>query len=74
MQRFTLHDENGKPWRGEEVARLHAACENAGLITSMGDSCLWLMPPLIITEAECDEIAERLSDGLDVAIQQASRA
>ncbi|MDX2547620.1 aspartate aminotransferase family protein [Streptomyces sp. WI04-05B] len=60
MQRFRLHDADGQPWSVEKIDRLHAACEEAGLLTSIGDACLWFLPPLVITERECEEIAERM--------------
>lgn len=44
---------------------LRAACLDAGLIVELGgrrDAVLRLLPPLVITERECDQVLERLGD------------
>jgi adenosylmethionine-8-amino-7-oxononanoate aminotransferase len=64
MQRFQLLDADGSPWPWAEVRRLHAACEEAGLLNSMGMGCMWFLPPLITTDQECEEIAGRFADAL----------
>lgn len=63
MQRLRLRTADGQPWTAQDVQRLHAACERSGLLCSIGSGCLWFLPPLVITEGDCEEIKERLSAG-----------
>jgi adenosylmethionine-8-amino-7-oxononanoate aminotransferase len=64
MQQFQLRQADGSGWPFGEVRRLHAECEKAGLLVSMGLSCIWFLPPLIVTDSECEQIAERFGDAL----------
>ncbi|MGH8900462.1 MAG: aminotransferase class III-fold pyridoxal phosphate-dependent enzyme [Egibacteraceae bacterium] len=65
MQRFPLRDASGQPWTEESTDRLHSACEDNRLLLSFGDDCLWLVPPLIVTEEDCEEIAAALDAALE---------
>ena len=48
------------------AAYLARACQDNGLIgRAVAGSALAFCPPLIITEAQVDELAEKLSKGLD---------
>jgi adenosylmethionine-8-amino-7-oxononanoate aminotransferase len=73
MQRFQLHDGDGSPWPWAQVLRLHAECENAGLLVSLGDGCIWFLPPLITTEQECEDIGARFGAAL-AALRKAGSA
>ncbi|GLZ28697.1 aspartate aminotransferase family protein [Lentzea sp. NBRC 105346] len=44
----------------DQVSKLRRACEDNGLLVSAGLGCLCVLPPLVITEDDCREIAERL--------------
>lgn len=65
MQRFDLRDTSGEPWTWEAVNNLYIACEDNGLLISRGYGSLWLVPPLIVTEEDCDEIVASLDAAFD---------
>lgn len=70
MQRLGLAGPDGQPWPAAKVRALHGACERSGLLTSIGESCLWFLPPLVTSEEECAEIAELLNEGFQVLSKQ----
>jgi 4-aminobutyrate aminotransferase-like enzyme len=59
---FPLHDKEGAPWEDAAIERLRLAADVGGLLFTGGEgsSHVWFYPPLILTDAESDEIAERL--------------
>ena len=59
---FPLHDKDGNPWADEQIERLRLAADEGGLLFTGGEGSahVWFFPPLIITDEEIDEIAERL--------------
>lgn len=64
MQRFTLNQDNGIPWLPRQAEKLRLACEAEGLLVSRTTGGIWVMPPFIVDEADCDEIAARVSRAL----------
>lgn len=65
MQRFPLRDASGQLWADDLTDQLEVACEDNGLLLSFGYDCLWLVPPLIVTEEDCEEIAAKLDAALE---------
>jgi len=65
MQLFPLVDAEGKPWPPPKLDQLRLACEEHGLLLSIALSGVWIVPPLITTEAACVEIVEALGAALD---------
>jgi len=59
---FPLHDLDGEPWPDEDIEKLRLAADAGGLLFTGGEgsSHVWFFPPLILTDAESDEIADRL--------------
>ncbi|MCJ7832635.1 MAG: aminotransferase class III-fold pyridoxal phosphate-dependent enzyme, partial [Actinobacteria bacterium] len=57
-----LHDKDGNPWPDEEIEALRLAADADGLLFTGGEGSahVWFFPPLIITDDEIDEVAERL--------------
>ncbi|WP_328847620.1 aminotransferase class III-fold pyridoxal phosphate-dependent enzyme [Streptomyces sp. NBC_00258] len=68
MLKFALRDEQGQTWSREEVNALHAACEEAGLLVSIAIEGLWVLPPLVISVQECEEIAELMATALKATL------
>jgi adenosylmethionine-8-amino-7-oxononanoate aminotransferase len=56
-----LQDRNGQPLPAATVQRLCRDCRDRGLILTSSNSTLVLVPPLIITSDECDELIRILS-------------
>jgi adenosylmethionine-8-amino-7-oxononanoate aminotransferase len=59
-----LHDGTGAPLGSAAMGRLARDCREHGLILSTSNSTLILVPPLVITGAEGDELLEILGGGL----------
>ncbi|MGI5150087.1 aspartate aminotransferase family protein [Plantactinospora sp. CA-294935] len=57
----------GVPWPAARCESLRFACEEHGLLIHTGNNVVDLMPPLIVTAAECDEICARFSRALSGA-------
>jgi adenosylmethionine-8-amino-7-oxononanoate aminotransferase len=59
---FPLNDKDGNPWPDEEIERLRLAADQGGLLFTGGEGSahVWFFPPLVITDDETDEVAERL--------------
>ncbi|HEY1616908.1 MAG TPA: aminotransferase class III-fold pyridoxal phosphate-dependent enzyme [Streptosporangiaceae bacterium] len=64
MRRFQLRGPDGSPWPMAEVMRLHGQCEENGLLVSAGAGCLWFLPPLVISDGQITEVADRFGDAL----------
>lgn len=65
MQRFALRKPSGERWTWEMSERLYDTCEDNGLLISCGQSHVWVAPPLIVTEKDCEEIATILDASLE---------
>jgi len=59
-----LHDRNGQPLAPHAVQQLCRDCRDNGLILSSSNSTLVLVPPLVITSDECDQLIDILSECL----------
>ena len=57
-----LHDKDGAPYEDEPIEKLRLAADDGGLLFTSGEGSahVWFFPPLILTDAESDEIANRL--------------
>jgi adenosylmethionine-8-amino-7-oxononanoate aminotransferase len=57
-----LHDKDGNPWADEEIEALRLAADAGGLLFTGGEGSahVWFYPPLVISDDETDEVAERL--------------
>lgn len=55
---------DGEQWPLREINQLRLVCASHGLLVSYAVGSLALLPPLVITRAECDELAERLGKAL----------
>ncbi len=68
MIHFPLASD-GRTWPFPKIAEFIANCENRGVLLSMNMRGFWLMPPLVTTREECDEIVSAIEDSLlDVAV------
>ena len=63
---FPLVDQEGEPWPDERIEKLRLAADDGGLLFTGGEgsSHVWFFPPLILTDDESDEIANRLREAL----------
>jgi adenosylmethionine-8-amino-7-oxononanoate aminotransferase len=59
-----LHDRNGQPLAPHAVQQLCRDCRDNGLVLSSSNSTLVLVPPLVITSDECDQLIDILSECL----------
>lgn len=71
MQSFELRKPSGERWEQELGELVYETCEENGLLISCEESHVWLFPPLIVTEEECEEIATILDASLESALSQA---
>lgn len=57
-----LHDKDGNPWADEAIEALRLTADAGGLLFTGGEGSahVWFYPPLVITDDEIDEVAERL--------------
>ncbi|GGP78619.1 aminotransferase family protein [Saccharothrix coeruleofusca] len=55
-----LRDDAGEPLSASAMARVHQECAAEGLLITSTDNTVVLMPPLVISERECDELVRRL--------------
>lgn len=71
---FPLHDADGNPWADEAIERLRLTADEGGLLFTGGEGSahVWFFPPLIITDEEVDEIADRLRTALLTVTNAAS--
>lgn len=69
MQRLCLADGNGTPWSPPQTEELRLNCEAEGLLLSRVAGGIWLAPPLIVSEDDCQEIITRLRRALEKAVQ-----
>ncbi|GHH45247.1 aminotransferase family protein [Streptomyces candidus] len=59
-----LRDGDERPGAAS-MAEVRRACQEAGLLLTTTNSTLVLMPPLVLTETEADELVKRLVGALD---------
>ena len=69
----------GEPYDASVVGFLAQACQDNGLIgRALAGTCMAFCPPLIITEAQVDELIDKLGRGLEQTLvhvqQQTKRA
>lgn len=59
-----LHDQDGTAWADDAIEKLRLTADEQGLLFTGGEgsSHVWFFPPLILTDDESDQIAERLRD------------
>ena len=55
--------------RGERVDRVHARLERHLLVTAIGDNVIRLVPPLIITEEDCDEACRIIGSAIEALVK-----
>lgn len=66
--------EKGTAFPATVAGKLQSACADAGLIgRAVAGTAFALCPPLIITEAQVDELVEKLATGLDETLAQVQR-
>jgi adenosylmethionine-8-amino-7-oxononanoate aminotransferase len=59
-----MADPNGREWDASEITELRLALEENGLLVSAGIGCILIVPPLVVSDADCDEILTILGDVL----------
>ena len=69
MQRLLLVDGRGTPWAPPQTEELRLHCEAEGLLISRVAGGIWLAPPLIVSEDDCQEIVVRLRRALEKSVQ-----
>ena len=67
---LVANKETGQPFSPVVATYLQQACLESGLIgRPLCGTCLAFCPPLIITEAQVDELIEKLGQGLDLTLE-----
>lgn len=56
LQAVELVHADGTPWSLKEMWDLRLACENDGVLINTTNNCIMLLPPLIISKAEVEEV------------------
>ncbi len=54
----------GETWPLGKIAEFVANCESRGVLLSMNMRGIWLMPPLVTTKQDCDDIVSAIEDSL----------
>jgi adenosylmethionine-8-amino-7-oxononanoate aminotransferase len=69
MRFFPLLDRSG-PWPPDRVERFRLACEDRGVLISSAAVGAWVVPPLVSTAADCDEIADAVDAALTALLAE----
>lgn len=65
MQILPLCEADGTPWPGDRREAFRMGCEERGLLLSLGGTGVWVVPPLITTAGEADEIVDIIDATLE---------
>lgn len=74
MQSFPLTDSSGAPWSPQLRDRFRLIAEDRGVLLSVGAFGVWVVPPLVTTNEDCDEIAQVMDEALSNIEETASAA
>ena len=62
-------DDGGTRWPASTVDKLRLACRDNGMLTSLADGILPLLPPLTLSRDECVDLANRLARSLRAVLK-----
>jgi len=65
MQLFPLCEADGTTWPPDRREAFRMACEERGLLLSLGGPGAWVVPPLVTTQVEADEIVNIIDAALE---------